>query len=331
MSDPHQRYQPLHRPLVVKPRGISRVAPTVRKEPIADAPAAKSTPIVQGHGKVAKKQQHLSSYHAKRIGGAVGRAYMIEDIMSRSMSSQSSRWHLSLKRPTTRQALAYVIAGLILIATGYVSVDTWLVNRRVVAETSLPTSNDDVSQSSDSTKASTSSSDAPQFSDGIDTKKPTVDILKNYKVADDAPRALYITKIGVRARVLSMGIASDGSIATPKNIYDSGWYDGSSKPGLPGAMIIDGHASGSTRVGLFAYLDKLAEGDKITVEKGDGTKLDYKVVHKDIVPKDEVNMSAFLQPYSGVSEGLNMITCTGKWIESQQTLDHRVLIFAERV
>lgn len=323
------RYQPLHRPLVVKPRGVARVTPSANKgqkprAAIVDQPA----PGKHAADKAPKAQLQQPSHGHRRVGRAVGRACTIDHLLSVHAESSSVRTRPFLKRLLTRRVAAYAVAVLILVATGYVTVDTWLINRRITADTSVPTSAE-VSQSNET--AANASTGSAQFSEEIDTTKPATDILKNYTVDDDAPRALYITKLGVRARILSMGVASDGSIATPKNIYDSGWYNASAKPGSAGAMVIDGHASGATRVGLFAYLDKLSEGDNITVEKGDGTQLDYKVVHKDIVPKDEVNMQAFLRPYDGVSEGLNMMTCTGDWIEDQKTYDHRVLIYAKRV
>jgi len=170
-----------------------------------------------------------------------------------------------------------------------------------------------------------------QVSEDVDTTKPTVDVLANYRTAPDVPRALYIDKLGIRARVISVGTASDNSMQTPKNIYDSGWYTGSAKPGTIGAVVIDGHASGSTRMGLFAYIDTLKSGDEIRIEQGDGTVFRYKVVHNQTTPMNDVDMSKVLQPYGGASQGLTLITCTGKWLPAQRTYDHRVIVYAERV
>lgn len=171
-----------------------------------------------------------------------------------------------------------------------------------------------------------------QFEGGdVDVTPLPVDALANYKVGASDPRALYIDKIGVRARIMHMGLTSDGSVKAPYNIYDSGWYNRSAKPGTMGAMLIDGHASGSTRVGLFAYLDTLQNGDIIKVGRGDGQVFSYKVVHTAIVRKDKVDMSRLMQPWDGKGEGVNLITCTGQWVESQQTYTHRVLVYAKRV
>ena len=157
-----------------------------------------------------------------------------------------------------------------------------------------------------------------------------VDTLSSYKVPADAPRILKIDSLGIAARVQPMGVNSIGAIQAPVNIYDSGWYSGSSKPGAYGAMFIDGHASGATRQGLFAYLDTLQNGNIISVEKGSGEVLQYKVVHVDTVSKDAVDMNKALRTYNNATEGLNLMTCTGKWIASQKTYDNRVIVYTER-
>lgn len=180
-------------------------------------------------------------------------------------------------------------------------------------------------------KTSSSIPASVQISEEVDTTKPTVDVLANYQVAPNTPRALYIGKLGIRARIVAVGIGADGSMQTPNNIYDSGWYTASAKPGTMGAMVIDGHASGSTRMGLFAYIDTLKNGDEIRVEQGDGTTYRYKVIHNETTPMNDVDMSKVLQPYGLASEGLTLITCTGKWLPAQRTYDHRVIVYAERV
>jgi LPXTG-site transpeptidase (sortase) family protein len=170
-----------------------------------------------------------------------------------------------------------------------------------------------------------------QISEDVDTTKPTDDVLANYHTASDVPRALYIDTLGIRARVVSVGTTDDNSMQTPKNIYDSGWYTSSAKPGKTGEVVIDGHASGSTRKGLFAYIDTLKNGDQIRVETGDGTTYRYQVVHNETTPMNEVDMSSVLRPYGDASEGLTLITCTGTWLPAQHTYDHRVIVYAQRV
>lgn len=188
-------------------------------------------------------------------------------------------------------------------------------------------------QPNQATESSQSSnSDAPDASiEGTDETEITVDTLNNYIVAADMPRFLGIEKLNMKARIQPMGVNSEGAVQAPVNIYDSGWYTGSAKPGSPGAAFIDAHASGATRQGLFAYLDTLKNGDTITVEQGDGTIFTYKVVHSETVARDAVDMKKALSVYGQADEGLNLMTCTGAWIKNEETYDKRVVVYTERV
>lgn len=159
----------------------------------------------------------------------------------------------------------------------------------------------------------------------------SADALATYKVSAEYPRALYVNKLNIASRIMPMSINTDGSVQAPINIYDAGWYTGSVKPGETGAAFIDGHASGPTREGLFAYLDTLAVGDTLEVETGNGEKLTFKVTHTETVPLENVDMKQVLKPYGDSEKALNLMTCTGKWLEDKQTYDQRVIVYTELV
>ncbi|MES2630693.1 MAG: class F sortase [Patescibacteria group bacterium] len=178
----------------------------------------------------------------------------------------------------------------------------------------------------------TTNSDAPDAAiEATDETEVPVSTIDSYTVAPTMPRFLKIEKLDMKARVQPMGINSVGAVQAPVNIYDSGWYTGSARPGTAGAAFIDGHASGSTRQGLFAYLDTLKNGDSVSIEQGDGAVFNYKVVHIETVARDAVDMNKALAVYGGAAEGLNLMTCTGKWIADQDTYDKRVIVYTERV
>lgn len=206
-------------------------------------------------------------------------------------------------------------------ATSYIGVDAWLSNNQLnvqlgpVAQAIQP-------------------GQKAQANEGTETTKVPDESLASYTVAADVPRILTIDTLGVAARVLPMGVNEDNSMQAPTNINDSGWYTGSAKPGVPGAVVIDGHASASNAAvarGLFNSLGTLNSGDIITIEKGDGTKISYTVVFKETVALDTIDMQKAMQPYGTATEGLNLITCAGQWTDSGDTLDHRTVVYAERI
>lgn len=167
--------------------------------------------------------------------------------------------------------------------------------------------------------------------EGRDESTVSASSLDTHKVESEHPRILTIDKLSVKARVLPMGVNPDNSMQAPLNIFDSGWYTGSAKPDESGAVAIDGHASGPTREGLFAYLDALQVGDKINLERGDGTVITYEVTHTETVALDAVDMKKFLKTHNGVEKGLNLMTCAGEWLRGKNTFDHRVVVYTKQV
>lgn len=222
----------------------------------------------------------------------------------------------------SKQNVVTAMAILFISTTGYVAVDTWLTNNAVKAETAQLSANSD--PTADDTTAA-------QAQEGKEEAQPTQAALRNYSVAPSLPKKLHIDTLNIASRVLPMGVNADGSIQAPRNIYDSGWYSGSVKPGDIGAMFIAAHASGPTREGLFANLDKLVIGDIMQIEKGDGTRLSYKVVHTEIQPLDGLDMKKMLLPYGNALRALNLMTCAGDWVDAANTYNKRVLVWTEQI
>ncbi len=176
-------------------------------------------------------------------------------------------------------------------------------------------------------KAGSSSSAS---SNAVSTAKISASTLASYTVAPNLPRYLIIPKLHVDARVLAVGVLSDGSIGTPYDIYDTAWYNESAQPGQPGAMLIDGHISSWTAHGVFYGLRSLVPGDIIQVERGDGTMFTYKVVKSQLYPANNVDMRSALSPVSA-QQGLNLVTCAGQVIPGTNNFNERLVVFTTLV
>jgi LPXTG-site transpeptidase (sortase) family protein len=164
-----------------------------------------------------------------------------------------------------------------------------------------------------------------------DSTKPTPAQVDNYTVAPDLPRYITISKINIKARVMALGVTKDNQIDAPGNVHDAGWYNKSSKPGNPGAMLIDGHVSSWEANGVFHDLSKLRPGDTVQIEKGDKSSISYRVVKSQTYDADKVDMNEVLAPVNGVKNGLNLITCAGKVIKGTNQFDKRVVVFTEQI
>lgn len=219
-----------------------------------------------------------------------------------------------------RKKIPVVVASILFLLSVYSFVDSWLLNGQI---------KDSVNTAS--AAARSDNSDNRRSNEGKDETRVSNEAIDKYRVAADLPRLITIEKLGVKARVLQMSVNSDGSMQSPVNIFDAGWYTGSVKPGQLGASIIVGHASGTTSGGVFNKLESLNAGDTISVERGDGQILRYQIVKKQTAKLSEVDMNNFMRPADGVTEGLNLMTCTGEWVKNSQTRDRRVMIFTKRI
>lgn len=218
----------------------------------------------------------------------------------------------------------YVGASIVVIlaATGYVSFDTWRTNN--LAKVAF-------TEAGGATDTILLTADQRQKAEGKDESALPPNALTAYRVAPNLPRGLYVNKLKIAARVLPMGVNTDGSMQAPLGIYDAGWCSGSVRPGETGAMVLNGHSSGPTHQGLFGRLDTLQVSDEVAIEKGDMTRLTYKVVFTETVPLADVDMHKVSLPYGTAASGLNIYTCTGKWLPEKNTFDHRVIVYTAQV
>jgi hypothetical protein len=132
-----------------------------------------------------------------------------------------------------------------------------------------------------------------------------------HKVAADEPRKLTIEKLNITSRIFQSAAASKNELAPLETIYDMGWATGGAKPGSPGTVVLDGYVHGATKAGLLYDLKKIAVGDIIKIERGDGTLYSYKVVKTQT--HDLVNMTAnkMVEAVVPNAPALNIITRSG--------------------
>ena len=162
-------------------------------------------------------------------------------------------------------------------------------------------------------------------------EEPTEEEIEDYTVEEMNPRYLTIEKLGInRARVIPMGVNVLGELATPDNVYDVGWYDGSGKPGQGKTMLIDGHNGGPHVFGVFKNLPDLTNGDLVVVERGDGKVFKYRVLDSKPVALADADayMAVAMQSPVPELESLTLISCTGEWSDQRQTYLSRQFVRA---
>lgn len=224
----------------------------------------------------------------------------------------------------SRSVLASAMAVL-LITGGLIALFSSIHSNKLVTM-QVQALSDKSEQESDESEGQTSSAQPPS-----EDKVPDA-VISNYSVASDLPKYISIPKIKIsKTRVLRLGLDKDGAPKTPRNVWDTGWYEGSSKPSdATGAALIMGHVSGPTNGGIFYNLYRLSNGDEIQVTEGDGTIHTYKVVAKEEVPVSDINMNNYLVSKNVDKPGLTLMTCAGEFNPKTQTYDKRLAVFAIR-
>lgn len=223
---------------------------------------------------------------------------------------------LEWRRPTKAKLTNFALvgmAGLVFVLGLAAALHSFRVDRQITATVSAQAGGDTVSSD-------------------VNESKPSPEDIRAYSVAPDMPKLISIPALNVLSRIQQVGIDGSGALQAPYNVHDAAWYSGSVKPGSPGgASIIDGHISGPTQKGVFYGLEQLQPGDAISVEKGDGKKIHYKVVKVEIHDVNKLDMARLLLPVTVGKHGVNLISCTGKFNAQTNNYEQRVLVFAEAV
>lgn len=134
------------------------------------------------------------------------------------------------------------------------------------------------------------------------------------------------------ATVEQLGVEANGDLAAPLTNAATGWYTKSVTPGSgKGAVLINGHVGISGQPGVFERLGQVKVGDTVTVNRVDGKRYVYKVYDTEQLPIAKVDMAKMMRSVDPSREGLNIITCSGKYEASQATYDQRLLVYAVQV
>ena len=105
-----------------------------------------------------------------------------------------------------------------------------------------------------------------------------------HAVPAQVPSPVYLTipAIGVRTRLIRLGLTRSGGLQAPRTTTVAGWYTGSPRPGAIGAAVIGGHVDSYTGPGVFFTLRRLHPGDRIYVRQAGGRLAVFRVyaVHR---------------------------------------------------
>jgi LPXTG-site transpeptidase (sortase) family protein len=145
-------------------------------------------------------------------------------------------------------------------------------------------------------------------------------------VAVPAPTALEIPAIGVRTRLIRLGVTATGALQVPASIAVAGWYTGSSRPGATGSAVIAGHIDSVSGPGVFFRLRELHPGDLVYVRRGHASMAVFTVTAVRLVPKSNFPTDEVYGPVPNAQ--LRLITCGGTFDPATGHYLSNVIVFA---
>jgi hypothetical protein len=141
-----------------------------------------------------------------------------------------------------------------------------------------------------------------------------------------SPVSLYVPVIGVRTRLIRLGLTRSGALQVPPVATVAGWYTGSSRPGATGAAVIAGHIDSYSGPGVFFRLRLMRPGELIYVRRADRSLAVFRVTAVQTYLKTRFPTGAV---YGAVPDAqLRLITCGGTFDPATGHYLSNIIVFA---
>lgn len=162
--------------------------------------------------------------------------------------------------------------------------------------------------------AAVSQQHAPQPAAGAAGAVGPAAAARGPSVRRSLPISVEIPAIGVRSKLLRLGVNADGTIEVPSlttSADEAAWYEYSATPGQIGASVIEGHVDSYHGPAVFFRLGALRPGDVIDVALADGVTAIFRVtgVREYAKAKFPARMIYGATDYAA----LRLITCGGSF------------------
>jgi Sortase domain len=143
-----------------------------------------------------------------------------------------------------------------------------------------------------------------------------------------APKPVWLTipAIGVKARIVTLGLNRNGTLQVPGSTKVVGWYTGSPRPGAIGSAIIVGHVDSRSGPGVFYWLRRMHRGERIYVRRADGTLAVFTVTAVQMYAKARFPTAIVYGPVPDAE--LRLITCGGTFDYARHSYLSNVVVYA---
>jgi sortase (surface protein transpeptidase) len=143
------------------------------------------------------------------------------------------------------------------------------------------------------------------------------------------PVRVRVPAIGVDAAVGALDVDAQGVLPPPATNHETGWWRAGPEPGEAGPAVIVGHVDSRQGPAVFFRLRQLVAGDRILVDRADGTTAEFVVERSERFGKDSFPTEAV---YGATpNPQLRLITCGGRFDRSTRHYVDNVVVFARSV
>lgn len=161
-----------------------------------------------------------------------------------------------------------------------------------------------------------------------DTPAPTTRATTERPQPVLSPIHLEIPAIDVATTLVRLGLMPDRTVEVPSNPDQAGWFHRGPAPGQRGSAVILGHVDSSQGPAVFARLRELEPGDRVRVDRADGSAATF-VVRKAVLYANEDF------PARGVyaardGRRLNLVTCGGSYDATRGGYQSNLVVYTHR-
>jgi sortase (surface protein transpeptidase) len=225
----------------------------------------------------------------------------------------SSSWHAS------RLVRALIAVGLAII--GAVLVWAALARPSTPEPALAPAPNDHSMPSTSPSAPQPTSEESRAGADQTDLRDQT----RGLVLPESDPVSVSIPRIGVRSRLVELGLDTKGAMEVPAPA-DAGWFSEGPSPGALGPAVIAGHVTWNGAPEVFYRLGALRRGDQVTVTREDGKTAVFTVTRVAQFSKSRFPSRAV---YGRIDHaGLRLITCGGTYDAARHRYLDNVVVFA---
>jgi hypothetical protein len=143
------------------------------------------------------------------------------------------------------------------------------------------------------------------------------------------PTAVRVPSIGVSTPLLRLGLRQDDTVEVPVAAEDAGWFELGARPGDLGSAVILGHVDSVEGPAVFARLSELGQGQRVEVDRADGSTATFEVKAVETVPNGEFPAQRVYGSHG--TRDLNLITCGGTYDAANGGYQSNVIVYTRLV